>query len=210
VARRAREIDEEEHRARHQILVLANDARRREAERLQEWEDEQARQRIESTRTAAQQDKLARTIELDAMQARAMQDVQLDGEERRHGFELRRMEAFAALDDTAKLALAAAPNAEALKDFMNTRVHATMDADQLTALAGVAGQGRLTPLEAQQLVREEQARREREVERDRRHQVELLATQARVLGPAARQCLHGHPAREGERFCSSCGAALPH
>ncbi len=180
-ARRAREIDEEEHVARRQNLVLANAARRREAERLQEWEDEQARQRIESTRTAAQQDKLQRTIELEARQARAMQDVQLDGEERRHALELRRLEAFAAMDDTAKLALAAAPNAALLTDYMKTRVHAGMDADQLAALAGLAGQGKLTTQEALQLVREEQARREVEVDRDRRHQVDLLATQARAL-----------------------------
>lgn len=205
-ARRAREIDEEEHLARHQALVLANTARRREAERLQEWEDEQARQRIESTRTGQQQDKLARTIELDARQARALQDVQLDAEERRHALELRRLEAFAAMDDTAKLALAAAPNAALLKDFMQTRVHAGMDAGQLGALAGLADAGKLSTREALQLVRDEQARRELEVDRDRRHQVALLATQS----GASRQCAHGHPAREGERFCASCGAALPH
>lgn len=205
-ARRAREIDEQEHLARHQSLVLANAAHRREAERLQEWEDEQARQRIESTRTGQQQDKLARTIELDARQARALQDVQLDGEERRHALELRRLEAFAAMDDTAKLALAAAPNAALLNDFMKTRVHANMDAEQLGALAGLAEAGKLSTEEALQLVRDEQARRELEVDRDRRHQVALLAT---VTG-ASRQCAHGHPAREGECFCAACGAAIPH
>ena len=205
-ARRAREIDEEEHIARHQSLVLANAARRREAERLQEWEDEQARQRIESTRSAQQQDKLARTIELDARQARSMQDVQLDAEERRHALELRRLEAFAAMDDTAKLALAAAPNAALLKDFMQTRVHAGMDAGQLGALAGLADAGKLSTQEALQLVRDEQARRELEVDRDRRHQVALLA----AAGGASRQCAHGHAVREGERFCASCGAAIAH
>jgi hypothetical protein len=212
-ARQAREIDEQEHVARHQSLVLANTARRREAERLQEWEDEQARQRIDGTRTAAQQDKLARTIELDARQARAMQDVQLDGEERRHALELRRLEAFAAMDDTAKLALSAAPNAAALNDFMKTRVHASMDADQLAALAGIHGEGKLSAAEAQQLVREEQARREVEVDKDRRHQVALLATQAQALSGvvgAVRQCANGHPARAEDRFCASCGASLPH
>lgn len=209
-ARRARAIDEEEHVARHQSLALANAARRREAERLQEWEDEQARQRIESTRSVAQQDKLARTIELEARQARALQDVQLDGEERRHALELRRLEAFAAMDDTAKLALAAAPNAAALNDFMKTRVHAGMDADQLTALAGIGGAGRLTTAEALQLVREEQARRELEVDKDRRHQVALLATQAGALAVPPRRCANGHPAQAEERFCAACGAALPH
>ncbi|MCC2972573.1 hypothetical protein [Massilia sp. IC2-476] len=180
-ARRAREIDEEEHVAQHQSLVLANTARRRDAERLQEWEDEQARQRIESTRTTAQLDKLARTIELDARQARAMQDVGLEGEERRHALELRRLEVFAAMDDTAKLALSAAPNAALLNDYMKTRVHAGMDADQLAALAGLAGEGKLSSAEALQLVRDEQARRELEVDKDRQHQVELLAAQARAL-----------------------------
>lgn len=180
-ARRAREIDEEEHIARHQSLVLANAARRRDAERLQEWEDEQVRQRIESNRTTAQMDKLARTIDLDARQARAMQDVQLEGEERRHALELRRLEAFAGMDDTAKLALAAAPNAALLNDYMKTRVHAGMDAEQLAALAGLAGEGKLSSQEALQLVRDEQARREVEVDKDRRHQVELLAAQARAL-----------------------------
>jgi hypothetical protein len=212
-ARQAREIDEQEHVARHQSLVLANTARRREAERLQEWEDEQARQRIDGTRTAAQQDKLARTIELDARQARAMQDVELDGEERRHALELRRLEAFAAMDDTAKLALSAAPNAAALNDFMKTRVHASMDADQLAALAGIHGEGKLSAAEAQQLVREEQARREVEVDKDRRHQVALLATQAQAMvgvAAAVRQCANGHPARAEDRFCASCGASLPH
>ncbi|MGH8855719.1 MAG: hypothetical protein ACREWI_15765 [Telluria sp.] len=174
-ARRARDIDEEEHLARHQSLRLANAARLREAERLQEWEDEETRRQIESSRTAAQLDKLQRTIALDARQAREMQGVQLEGEERRHALklteELRRLEAFAAMDDSAKLALAAAPNAAALNDFMKTRVYATMDAGQLTALAGVVGAGKPTP--------------------------------------AARLCAHGHPAREDERFCGTCGAALP-
>ncbi|SFD11135.1 hypothetical protein [Massilia yuzhufengensis] len=222
-ARRSREIDEEEHVARHQSLALANAARRREAGRLQEWEDEQARQKIESTRSAAQQEKLLRTIELDARQARELQGVALEGEERRHALrmaegdsvaqqELRRLETFAAMDDTAKLALAAAPNAAALNDFMKTRVHATMDAAQLAALSGVAGAGKLTPPEALALVREEQARRELEVDKDRRHQVALLAAQTNLatgMAAAVRQCAHGHPAREGERFCATCGAPLP-
>ena len=233
-ARRARAIDEEEHVARHQALALANAARLREAQRLQEWEDEQARQQVEATRIALQQDKLQRTIELDARQSREQQAVQLEGEERRHalhlqegdaqaGRELRRMDAFAAMDDTAKLALAAAPNAAALNDFMKTRVHAGMDAGQLAALAAVAGAAHLTPAEAQEQVRQEQARRELEVDKDRRHQLDLLATQASLVAStvtsigtgilagaaaAVRQCAHGHPARAGDRFCASCGAPV--
>ena len=203
-ARRAREIDEEEHVARHQVLLLANTARRREAERLQEWEDEQARLAIETARSTAQQDKLQRTIALEAMQARELQGVTLEAEERRHLLRLAELQAFAGMDDTAKLALAAAPNAAALNDFMKTRVHAGMDAGQLAALAAVAGAGRLTPDEALALVAREQARRDGEVDKDRRHQVELLAAQA----ASVRHCLHGHAVREGERFCGACGAPL--
>ncbi|MEG0043654.1 MAG: hypothetical protein RR763_18455, partial [Massilia sp.] len=58
----------------------------------QEWEDEQARQRIEGARRGAgkldaeaQQDKLQRTIELEALQARSLQDVTLHADERRAG-----------------------------------------------------------------------------------------------------------------------------
>ncbi|MEH6438229.1 hypothetical protein [Massilia sp. DD77] len=229
-ARRVRDIDEAEHVARHQALLLANDAHRREAERLQEWEDEQARQRIGDVRRGAgqadaqaQHDKLLRTIEADARLAE-VQDLPR-AFERAHELELARMEiargeSLAAMDDTAKLALAAAPNAALLNDFMKTRVHANMDADQLAALSS----GKLSPAEAQALVREEQARREAEVDKDRRHQLDLLALQNDVnkaalasqagLGAAiaqagGRQCVHGHPARSEDRFCPSCGAALP-
>ncbi|OON63326.1 hypothetical protein B0920_08010 [Massilia sp. KIM] len=242
-ARRVREIDEAQHLAR-----------RREAERQIEWDDEQARLRIEAARRGngqaealAQHEKLLRTIEADARHARSMQEVGLDAEARRadieearraaeraHALELARLEiaraeSLGAMDDTAKLALAAAPNAQVLGDFMKTRVHAGMDAGQLTALAAVAGAGRMTADEAaraaQDAVRAEQARREHEVDKDRRHQLDLLAMQNDVnktalasqatLGAglaasaAARQCVHGHPARPEDRFCAACGAALP-
>ena len=171
-ARRVREIDEAGHMARHQALLLANAAHKREAERLQEWEDEQARQRIAGVRRGeaqadalVQHDKLLRTIEADARYTEA-QDLPRAAE-RAHALELARMdiaraESLAAMDDTAKLALAAAPNAALLNDFMKTRVHATMDAGQLAA-----------------------------------------------LHPQPRLCAHGHAASGGDRFCPSCGAALP-
>jgi len=206
-ARRGREIDEQEHAARHQLLVLANTARRREAERLQEWEDAQAQLAIETARTNAQQDKLQRTIALEAQQAREQQGVTLEGEERRHALRLAELDAFAGMDDTAKLALAAVPNAELLNDFMKTRVHATMDAGQLASLAAVVGAGKLTPEEALELVTREQARRDGEVDKDRRHQVELLAAQANAVA-GVRQCTGGHGMREGDRFCGACGAPL--
>lgn len=246
-ARRLAEIDEAEHVARYQALRLANEARLREAERQQEWDDEQARQRIDSARRGAgkldaqaQHEKLQRTIELDALHASRTQDVQLDAEERRAGLALaaqaaqqqhemalarlamERAQALGAMDDTAKLALAEAPNAVVLADYMKTRVHAGMDAGQLAALAGVAGAGKVEPGEAAraaaELVRQEQARRELEVDKDRRHQLDLLALQndvnkaalAAQAGAAGRACAcaHGHPARPGERFCAACGAPV--
>ncbi|WP_313167364.1 hypothetical protein [Massilia oculi] len=239
-ARRLRDIAGAEHEATFQSLKLANEARRREAERAQEWEDEQARQRIESVRRGAQQEKLLRTIEADSTHARLVQDVTLEADERRagiaeaaraadraHELELARLamarfEALGAMDDTAKLALAEAPNAAVLADYLKTRVHATMDGDQLTALAGVAGVGKIDAALADARVAAEQARREQEVDKDRRHQLDLLAMQNDVNKAAltsqaalatgiagARQCVHGHPAGHDDRFCAACGATLP-
>jgi hypothetical protein len=259
-ARRLRDIDEAEHEARFQALTLANQARLRDAGRAQEWEDEQARQRIDDARreagksdARAQHEKLLRTIELDAVHARGMQDVTLEADERRaglleaaraaeraHEIELARLAmeraaALGAMDDSAKLALSDAPNAAALADFMKTRVHASMDAGQLTALAGVAGAGKVDLSEAARaaaaLVIDEQTRREHEVDKDRRHQLDLLTMQndvnkaalnaqaalaAGMAGVAsgqganaARQCAQGHPARIEDRICASCGGALP-
>jgi len=238
-AQQLRAIDDAEHEARFQSLSLANQARRREAERQQEWDDEQARQRIDGVRRGAgrldaqvQHEKLLRTIELDATHARRLQEVALMGQgaEREHELALARLAmeraaALGAMDDTAKLALAEAPNAAVLADYLKTRVHAGMGAEQLTALAGVAGAGKVELDEAARaaaaLVREEQARRELEVDKDRRHQLDLLAMQNQVNKAAldaqaalaagvagVRRCAHGHPARAEDRFCPSCGGAL--
>ena len=240
-ARRMRDIDEAEYQARYQALKLANDARLREAGRTQEWEDEQARQRIEGARRGAgklaaeaQQDKLQRTIELEALQARSLQDVTLHADERRAGLgeaarageraheialarlALERAAALGAMDDTAKLALADAANAVVLADYLKTRVHADMDADQLTALAGVAAAGKVDLGEAAQMVRDEQARREHEVDKDRRHQLDLLTLQNDVNKAAlhaqagvagARQCVRGHALQRDDRVCGACGGA---
>ena len=51
--------------------------------------------------------------------------------------EIARAESLGAMSDTAKLALASAPNAAALADYLKTQVHAGMSADQLAALSGV-------------------------------------------------------------------------
>ena len=141
--------------------------------------------------------------------------------------EITRAESLDALGDTTKLAVAAAPNAAVLADYLKTRVHAGMDADQLAALAGVvAAGGAMSAMDAARLAQEalerERVRREIEVDKDRRHQLDLLALQndvnkaalgaqaqvAAVITTAARACIHGHPVRGEDRFCGACGAPL--
>jgi hypothetical protein len=79
---------------------------------------------------------------------------------------------------------------------------------------------------AQEREQQERARRDAELDKDRRHQLDLLnvqndvnkaalATQsqlgvgvAQARGPLARQCANGHAALAGDRFCAQCGAAL--
>jgi hypothetical protein len=255
-AHRAREIEDEEHAGHHRMLVLANEARRRAAEREHEWEEElaqrrrrelqredalqaeQVQQKLDAMRldgasreALAQHEKLLRTIEADALQQRRAQERELELDGRRHAnaielarLDMARAESLGAMDDTAKLALAAAPNAALLADFMKTRVHATMEAGQLASLAAVVGAAQgVAPLEAarssQEQLDQERARREAQLEAERRHQLELLglqndvnkaalASQARLGAGLAAVCVHGHRARAGERFCAACGAAL--
>jgi hypothetical protein len=262
-ARRAQQIDEEEHASQFRLVQLANRARVREAERVLEWEEvqfgarlrgaergesveaEDVRQRIESLRRAggqaealAQHEKLLRTIEADALQLRRQQEVRVAEREAEWQHELRRLAqemegaaALGAMDDSAKLALAAPANAALLADVMKTRVHAGMSAEQLAALAGMVGAANAgsVPMSealrlAQQQVEDERVRREREVDKDRRHQLDLLALQNDVNKAALASqaqlgaslagsgkttvCTHAHAAA-ADRFCGACGAPLP-
>lgn len=150
--------------------------------------------------------------------------------------EIARAESIGAMSDTAKVALGAGPNAAALADVLKTQVHAGMSAQQLAALAGVvAATNAVTPAEAariaQQQVEQEQARRNLEVDKDRRHQLDLLNLQNDVnkaalksqaeLGAGVAQagsqvryhqapavCPNGHPAGPNDHFCARCGAAI--
>lgn len=215
-ARRAREIEAQEHALRL-----------RAAEREESIEVEAVRQRVEALRrdgtqadALAQHEKLLRTIEADA----ALQRVAIDGEECRavlqaetlaaeRAHELRRMETLGAVDDTTKLVLAAETNAALLADVLKARTQAGMSAEQLAALTS----SRL----AEEQVERERARRNDELERERRHQLELLAlqndvnktalaTQAQLGGAlvAGAICRHAG-AQPGDRFCGTCGAPLP-
>jgi hypothetical protein len=133
--------------------------------------------------------------------------------------------------DTSKFALAAAPNAAALADYLKTQVHAGMSPQQLAALSGVvAANNSVTAQDAARMAHEreqlERTRRDAEVDKDRRHQLDLLNLQndvnkaalasqaqlgagvAQAFAAAPRQCAGGHAAQAGDRFCAQCGAAL--
>ena len=246
-ARRAREIEDEAHAARLKLLQLENEAHRREAERVLEWQDaqaagrlsldaEQVRQQVETLRRGgaqqdalAQHEKLLRTIEADALAARNEREGL--HEQRAHELDLARHEieraqALGALDDSAKLALVAPANAALLAEVMKTREHAGMSAEQLAALAGVVGAGNTDAWRlAQEQVAAERSRRDAQEERERRHQLELLALQndvnktalvaqaqlgagvAGAVAAAGKTCAHAD-VQHGDRFCATCGAAL--
>jgi hypothetical protein len=258
-ARRAAEIEGEEHAARVRLLKLEHEAHRREAERVLEWQEaqagsrlrereraesldaEQVRQQLDTLRregasqdALAQHEKLLRTIEADALAGRNERAGEM--EQRAHALELaraeiERAEALGGLDDAAKVALVAPANAALLADVMKTRVHAGMSAEQLAALAGVVGAANVDAWRlAQEQVAEERVRRDAQEERERRHQLALLALQndvnktalasqaqlgAGVAGAMAgavaatvQVCNHAS-AHHGDRYCAACGAALP-
>jgi hypothetical protein len=224
-------------------------AQLRERERDESLDAEQVRQQLESLRrTGGQQDaiaqheKLLRTIEADAIAARSEREGEREGERERRAHELElaraeiaRAEALGALDDGARVALVAPANAALLADVMKTRVHAGMSAEQLASLATVVGAANTDAWRlAQEQVEQERVRRDAQEERERRHQLELLALQNDVnktalasqaqlgagvasgmasgvaagLAGAARACGHAG-AHQGDRFCAACGAALP-
>jgi hypothetical protein len=187
-ARRAREIEDEEHAGRLKLLQVEHEAHRREAERVLEWQEAQATSRLEDLRRGgaskdalAQHEKLLRTIEADALAARNEREGLR--EQRAHELDLARAEieraqALGAMDDSAKLALVAPANAALLADVMKTREHAGMSAEQLAALAGVVGAANVDAWRmAEEKVAQERSRRHAEEERERRHQLELLALQ---------------------------------
>ncbi|MGV7207384.1 hypothetical protein ACLB1G_05980 [Oxalobacteraceae bacterium A2-2] len=154
--------------------------------------------------------------------------------------ELARIEAIGRLSDMGKVATAAAPNAEALTAIMKMQITGGMTADQIQALAQVvSAEHGMTPAEAERLAHErvqaERAHRDTELDKDRRHQLDLLNLQntasanalgtqsqlgvgvAQAMGPAPqvapqpRRCANGHPAPAGlpsAKFCAECGAPL--
>ncbi|MRW88775.1 hypothetical protein GJ699_02110 [Duganella sp. FT80W] len=156
--------------------------------------------------------------------------------------EIRRMETMGRLSDLALAAVAAPSNVEAVTQIMKMQIQGGMTADQIQALSQVvAAEHGITPVEAARMayerVQEERAHRDAELDKDRRHQLDLLniqntasasalTTQSQLgvgvaqagapvhhhHAPAAvRRCVHGHvvpPGREHDKFCAECGAPL--
>lgn len=171
-------------------------------------------------------------LQLERQEAQWQQELrrlELEREERfaclNHASELARIEiaraeSLGALSDTAKLALAAAPNAAALADYLKTQVHAGMSADQLAALSGVvAANHGLSAQEGREQLDAQRRERELQLDAERRHQIELLRVAQGSAGggsaapersAALPQCPNGHVVGAGDRYCSACGAAVPH
>jgi hypothetical protein len=91
VARRQADIEHEQHRARHQALALVNAAHQREAQRVQEWEDQLAQDRQRELARASgaadalsQHEKLLRTIAADDLHSRNADQRVLALEQARH------------------------------------------------------------------------------------------------------------------------------
>ena len=127
--------------------------------------------------------------------------------------DIERLEAIGRMSDTAKIALAATPNAQALAGLMRQQAQAGMSPQQLEALANVvAAENSITPAEAMRLAREqvqeERSYRDAASDKERSHQLGLLAQQAGT----PRRCANGHaiPADCADaKFCPACGVALP-
>ncbi len=127
--------------------------------------------------------------------------------------DIERLEAIGRMSDTAKIALAATPNAEALSRLMRQQAQAAMSPEQLQALAGVvAAENSITPAEAMRLareeVREERGYRDNVGDKERQHQLDLLRAQAAQALP---RCPNGHvlPNDCGDaKFCPECGAKI--
>jgi hypothetical protein len=139
--------------------------------------------------------------------------------------EIRRMETVGRLSDMAIAAVAAPSNVEAVAQIMKLQIQGGMTADQIQALAQVvAAEHGVTPVEAARMaherVLEERAHRDAELDKDRRHQVDLIGVakaEPRAVAPvsapayAPRRCPNGHPVQQGrehDKFCAECGAPL--
>jgi hypothetical protein len=104
------------------------------------------------------------------------------GQQSQQDHEIRRMETIGRLSDMAIAAVAAPSNVEAVAQIMKLQIQGGMTAEQIQALAQVvAAEHGVTPAEAARLaherVLEERTHRDVEMDKDRRHQLDLLNVQ---------------------------------
>lgn len=212
--------------AQHEKLLRTIDADGRYTRQAQQIALEAEEQRLalrQREQEAAWQQELRR-LEHDRAEAFARETHVADMAR----LDIARIESIGAMSDTAKIALAAEGNAAILADYLKTQVHAGMRADQLGALAGVVGATHsVSPQElahiTQQHALQMRELREADFDKDRRHQLELLAMQNDVNKTAlatqsmavqglrestARTCSNGHAAGPHDKFCAQCGVAL--
>lgn len=100
----------------------------------------------------------------------------------RQAHELAHVEAIGKLSDMAMVATAAVPNAEAVARVMQLQIQGGMSPEQIQSLAAVVAAERgVSPAEAMRLAREqvleERALRGADMDKDRRHQLDLLNLQ---------------------------------
>ncbi|RFP21587.1 hypothetical protein D0T25_10030 [Duganella sp. BJB488] len=204
---------------------------------LDQLEVEEQRQILKQKEQEAQWQRELKKLEHDRDEKFARWKGEYDVLLAQQSHELARIETIGRLSDTGKVATAAAPNAEALTQIMKLQIQGGMTAEQIQALAHVvAAEHGVTPAEAAQLaharVLEERAHRDAEMDKDRRHQLDLLnvqntasasalttqsqlgigVAQAGAPTPApVRYCANGHPTRAGhplDKFCAQCGVPL--
>ncbi|MES2164012.1 MAG: hypothetical protein V4476_22865 [Pseudomonadota bacterium] len=204
---------------------------------LDQLEVDEQRQILKQKEQEAQWQRELKKLEHDRDEKFARWKGEYDVLLAQQAHELTRIETIGRLSDTGKVATAAAPNAEALTQIMKMQIQGGMTAEQIQALAQVvAAEHGVTPAEAAQLaherVLEERTHRDTEMDKDRRHQLDLLnvqntasasalttqsqlgigVAQAGAPVPApARYCANGHPTRAGhplDKFCAQCGVPL--
>ena len=210
---------------------------------LDQLEVEEQRQILKQKEQEAQWQRELKKLEHDREEKFARWKGEYDVLLAQQSHEITRIETIGRLSDTGKVATAPAPNAEALTQIMKLQIQGGMTAEQIQALAQVvAAEHGVTPAEAARLaherVLEERAHRDTEMDKDRRHQLDLLnvqnaasasalTTQSQLgigvaqagAGPQApapapaplRYCANGHPTRAGhplDKFCAQCGVPL--
>ncbi|NYE60537.1 hypothetical protein FHW58_001689 [Duganella sp. 1224] len=199
---------------------------------LDELAVEEQRQIIKQREQEAAWQRELKKFEQERAAALTVQESQQD-------HEIRRMETMGRLSDMALAAVAAPSNAEAVAQIMKLQIQGGMTAEQIQALSQVvAAEQGVTPVEAARMayerVLEERAHRDAELDKDRRHQVDLLhiqnaasasalTTQSQLgigvaragapvaVMPAVHRCANGHvvpPGRERDKFCAECGAPI--